>query len=755
MDLSRYKQLKIKDVFSGDLTKTSFGYVGKCPFHNDSNPSFQITEKKTGDLFYCHGCKMGGDVISFVREREKLTLKQALSYIGSLLGIENVEIINKYSSIEKILKYHDFLRDKGISEDVCKKFGIGYIDDISKYNIDQTLLMTSGVGLIKDSIFYSIKDRVGETLGYSVRPLSQSGGNKYITHSSLPLFGLNQLKNSNFVIGVEGFNDVLALQSNGIHNVVGLNGTNFNTKTFSILKEHKVKKLIIIPDFDAGGLAFKERIIANYGNFDTFGVQVFYAMLPESGDPDEYVKKNRDFFLNVDKIAINLVRLKCEQLRQLNYDDVSIVNTILDEMPKLPQHEIALSLKGLIDVNVNIKKTFCDFNCERIVLANAIKDVVCRNYTINNVKSDFFVIPECKSIFNLIASNEKVTFETIENEYKVVFDRFDTNNYQYYTEKLFSLYKKREFIKLVEKFDYNLLEKNDLIEPLISNLISGISEIIKESDIVKTVTSDIVFLDTKKMIDEDSFDGISYGDKMPIINDLTRGLPKTNFFIIAAGTGVGKTTFALNIVDSVLIQGYKTLILSAEMTPEDLMLRQLSIRLGVAYNDIINKRVDYNYHREELLKLINKNVVYAKFPLAEETYNFLQWCHTKHDKFDFVVYDYLGKAMTKTKNSKFDMVNETSNMLKNFALDYNLPVMALAQQNRNDIASKKSGKENIAKSYEMIGDADVAIFLKNVENDNPIKNGNLIANLDKVRRNSSSHLKSLYFDPSCLRMKEV
>lgn len=63
--------------------------VGTCPFHNDSNPSFTIYEDS--NRFFCFGCQENGDVITFIRNIEKLTFKQA------------IRILNRYSdSLKKI-----------------------------------------------------------------------------------------------------------------------------------------------------------------------------------------------------------------------------------------------------------------------------------------------------------------------------------------------------------------------------------------------------------------------------------------------------------------------------------------------------------------------------------------------------------------------------------------------------------------------------------------------------------------------------
>jgi DNA primase len=39
-------------------------FVGLCPLHPETRPSFYVNSRK--NLFYCHGCGQGGDLIRFV-----------------------------------------------------------------------------------------------------------------------------------------------------------------------------------------------------------------------------------------------------------------------------------------------------------------------------------------------------------------------------------------------------------------------------------------------------------------------------------------------------------------------------------------------------------------------------------------------------------------------------------------------------------------------------------------------------------------
>ena len=54
--------------------------VGPCPLHSETRPSFYVNVRK--NLFYCHGCGHGGDLIRFVELSRHLSFRQTLTYLG-------------------------------------------------------------------------------------------------------------------------------------------------------------------------------------------------------------------------------------------------------------------------------------------------------------------------------------------------------------------------------------------------------------------------------------------------------------------------------------------------------------------------------------------------------------------------------------------------------------------------------------------------------------------------------------------------
>ena len=75
---------KIKDAVDiveliGDfvrLERKGRNYSGLCPFHDEKTPSFMVSPER--GTWHCFGCGKGGDVFSFVMEKEGLSFPEAL-----------------------------------------------------------------------------------------------------------------------------------------------------------------------------------------------------------------------------------------------------------------------------------------------------------------------------------------------------------------------------------------------------------------------------------------------------------------------------------------------------------------------------------------------------------------------------------------------------------------------------------------------------------------------------------------------------
>ena len=148
------------------LRKSGANYKGLCPFHNEKTPSFMVSPAR--NTCHCFGCGKGGAPISFIMEHEQMTYPEALRWLANKYHIEIQEreltdeekreqseresmfIINEYALkyFEDTLHNHpdgvaigmQYFRQRGIRDDIIKKFQLYGSDAKGLYALNQELL---------------------------------------------------------------------------------------------------------------------------------------------------------------------------------------------------------------------------------------------------------------------------------------------------------------------------------------------------------------------------------------------------------------------------------------------------------------------------------------------------------------------------------------------------------------------------------------------------------------------------------------
>ena len=145
---------KIEEVVSEFVTlkKRGINYIGLCPFHNDSHPSFSVSP--TRGICHCFTCGKGGDAVNFLMELEQMTYPDALRWLAKKYNIEIQEremtneekqreseresmfIVNDWAAkyFQGILQNDvdgraigmQYFRSRGFRDDIIRKFQLGF-----------------------------------------------------------------------------------------------------------------------------------------------------------------------------------------------------------------------------------------------------------------------------------------------------------------------------------------------------------------------------------------------------------------------------------------------------------------------------------------------------------------------------------------------------------------------------------------------------------------------------------------------------
>ena len=134
------------------LKKRGVNYVGLCPFHDDTTPSFYVSPAK--GLCKCFACGKGGNPVHFLMEHEQISFSDAIRYLGKKYNIpiqerelsaeekaaqserDSLFIVNQFARDHFCKSLTDtvegqsvglaYLRSRGIRDDIIKKFQLGY-----------------------------------------------------------------------------------------------------------------------------------------------------------------------------------------------------------------------------------------------------------------------------------------------------------------------------------------------------------------------------------------------------------------------------------------------------------------------------------------------------------------------------------------------------------------------------------------------------------------------------------------------------
>lgn len=319
-------------------------YLVQCPFHKngqEENPSLSVDNEK--GLYKCFTCGAKGNIITYLKEKNGMSFKDAIIYLGKRFSINVDDFFSKKSSkkaavileskrVNKLamhffgkkllLKKENgyvyknavaYLKKRGIPFDIVKEFKIGYApplwDNLSltltkDKKADVRYLASLGLSKTKNGLRYfdSFINRImfpiisedGSVLGFGGRSID-GGEPKYINScesiifkKKYTLYGINVAKNhimkSDMVILVEGYMDVIAMHKMGVKNVLGTLGTACTEYHIKLIKKYTKNVVLSFDSDDAGRSATNLAIRVCLKE----SVKPFIFTLSEAKDLDEY-----------------------------------------------------------------------------------------------------------------------------------------------------------------------------------------------------------------------------------------------------------------------------------------------------------------------------------------------------------------------------------------------------------------------------------------------------------------------------------
>lgn len=309
----------ILERYGLELTQKGQELVGRCPFHEDTRPSFRVNLGK--NVFHCFGCHAKGNVLDFVVRKEGVGIKRAAELLADWCDLRHsessaertlaaegtpatiaapsapptatdtqpareegssgesaAEAMKPLTFTLKLDPEHPYLKERGLSPELIEHFGLGYCSK----------------GMMRGRIAIPIHDGEGNLVAYAGRWVGKDppeGEGKYKLppkfEKSAVVFNLQRVqrwetKRTEEVILVEGYFSVFWLHQNGWPNVVAVMGSSLSERQRELIAERFDRVRILLDGDDAGREAAKKIAV-------DLGRQLFVKLLncPHERQPDD------------------------------------------------------------------------------------------------------------------------------------------------------------------------------------------------------------------------------------------------------------------------------------------------------------------------------------------------------------------------------------------------------------------------------------------------------------------------------------
>jgi len=278
-------------------------FVGLCPLHHDHRPSFYVNARK--NLFYCHGCGRGGDLIRFVELSQHLSFCQSVALLQRQLAAPRVGAVLEQAAAFYRLQLHrhpeaaQYLERRGLRDAaLIEELGIGYAPGgnlrrhltAQGYSLDQLL----DTGLInphgRDTFCRRVifpcwqDDQIVNLYG---RSIGAAFPHRLLPRSKGGLFAWESVCQFSTVILVEGLFDLAVLWQAGFRNTTCAIGTRLTPAQFTQLCDppHRFVYIVFDQDENHAGQQASHQLAER---LQSAGTKPYIVQLPPGHDPNSY-----------------------------------------------------------------------------------------------------------------------------------------------------------------------------------------------------------------------------------------------------------------------------------------------------------------------------------------------------------------------------------------------------------------------------------------------------------------------------------
>ena len=336
-------RLKVSQVVgkSVQLKKRGKEFVGLSPFKNEKTPSFTVNDEK--EFYHCFATGEHGNIFDFLMKTKSMGFGEVVRTLASEAGMQPYRFSNfdkkkdqRFQTYKNIFKDYtkffnqqlfnpnnkealEYLNKRGLKKEIINEFQLGYVpwkndfyDNLKKRYTEDEINLTGlyyksdktgkYIDRFNSRIIFPVNNITGDTIAFGGRIIRDSKLAKYINSPETEfykkgnmIFNLDKAKNlrseTDEILIVEGYMDVVSVYSSGIKNVIANSGTAITDRQISLIWKFFSNPIVCL-DGDESGQKAALRIAEKLFPYINEKNKIYFSIMPKGEDPDDFVKQN-------------------------------------------------------------------------------------------------------------------------------------------------------------------------------------------------------------------------------------------------------------------------------------------------------------------------------------------------------------------------------------------------------------------------------------------------------------------------------
>ena len=336
-------RLKVSQVVGKtvQLKKRGKEFIGLSPFKNEKSPSFTVSDEK--EFYHCFSSGEHGNIFDFLMKTKSLGFGEAVRILAAEAGMQPYRFSNfdqkkdlRFQTYKNIFRDYtnyftqqlfdknnqdaiNYLFKRGLKKNIIEEFKLGYVpwknnfyDDLLKKYSEEDINLTGlyykndktgkYIDRFNSRVIFPVNNITGDTIALGGRIIRESKLAKYINSPETEfykkgnmIYNLDKAKDlrseTDEVLIVEGYMDVVSVYSNGIKNVIANSGTALTERQINLIWKFYHNPIICL-DGDESGQKAALRIAEKLFPLINEQNKIYFSTMPEGKDPDDYVKQN-------------------------------------------------------------------------------------------------------------------------------------------------------------------------------------------------------------------------------------------------------------------------------------------------------------------------------------------------------------------------------------------------------------------------------------------------------------------------------